>query len=263
MRRRVIGVVSGKGGVGKTTIALNLATSLAIRGFRTVLIDTNVGTSHLGISLGIKEPPVTLNQLLKTGGSQIVKAVEEYIENLYIIPSDIPSRPFTWKDLSKLVDVIRRIDTVIAPEFIILDAAPGIGVEARATIANSDELLFVSTPDAPAIADVVRIKEIATKKRHGYLGIVLNMVRGKRWEIKVEHVEKVTGLPVIQVVPFDKSVHKALAKTMPVVLAYPRSRASKAIHQLASRISGSEDVPYAVVAGITGWLKKLWLDLFS
>ncbi len=263
MKRHVIGVVSGKGGVGKTTVAMNLATSLAILGKRTVLIDTNVGTSHLGISLGMKEPPVTLNKLLKTGGTQIINAAEEYIENLYVIPSDIPSTSFTWKDLSKLNDVIRRIDTVIGPDYIILDSAPGIGVEARATISHSDELLFVATPDVPSVADIIRIKEMSSKKKKGYIGIVLNMVRGKGWEVKVEHIEKSTGLPVVQIVPFDKAVLKSLARTMPVVLAYPHARSSRAFRALASKISGSPDINYTVLSGFTGYLKRLWIDLFG
>ncbi len=263
MKRRVIGVVSGKGGVGKTTVALNLAASLAIQGKRVVLIDTNVGTSHLGISLGMKQPPITLNKLLSSGGSRVVEAAEEYIENMYVIPSDVPSTSFKWENLSKLGEVIRKIDTVISPDYIILDAAPGIGVEARATIVNSDELLFVATPDVPSVADVIRIKELAFKKKHAYVGIVLNMVRGKKWEVKVEHIERVTGLPVIQIIPFDKAVLKSLAKTLPVVVAYPHSKAGKAFRGLASKLSGEPMVSYTPVLGITGYLKRLWIDIFG
>ena len=84
---RVIGIVSGKGGVGKTTLASNLGIALSKFGRNVTLVDCNVTTSHLGFYFGLYDYPVTLNQVLK--GEASLESATYFSNGVKIIPASL------------------------------------------------------------------------------------------------------------------------------------------------------------------------------
>jgi cell division ATPase MinD len=234
---RVISVFSGKGGVGKTTVAVNLGAALARMKKNVTLIDCNLTASHLGLHLGIYNPRSTLNHVLREEHS-MEDALHDHFTGMKIVPASLSLKDMNGTDLTKLRNAINSI--AHKNDVIILDSAPGIGREAMASIGASNEVLYVTTPQVPAIMDIVRSHEVANELGVEPLGIVLNMVNKDKHDITRHEVEHLTGLPVIASIPYDKNIRKSLAMKMPVVSYNPGFDVSKNFLKLASEIMGEE-----------------------
>lgn len=237
---KIVSIISGKGGVGKTTLSINVSVALSkILGYKVLLIDANITTSHANLFLGIPDykTELTLNSLLKRS-YRVEKLFQHTFidENFFFLPSStFYSQKSDIKNLNKVTSKLKKYF-----DFIILDAAPGLGREAVSAIMASDEILFVTIPYVPAIIDLLRVKEVLEEIPKNVLGIVLNMVEKKSYELDVREIEKITSFPVISIVPFDKNVLKSLCLNTPVVLEYPNSKASKSFIKIAKYIADKE-----------------------
>ena len=235
--------------MGKTTLSINLAYALAKHlNKKTLLVDANITTSHLGVSLGIRNPPVTLNDLLKTNKKEA--NFVNLINNLDVLPSAISPLRLKGVDIAKISKVIKRLKN--GYEFILLDSAPGLGREAISVLKASEEVLFITNPLTPAALDIIRVSEICGKLGIVPIGLVLNMVRHKPYELSAMEIERFTNVPVIAEIPFDKVVLKSLALRKPFVEIFPNSKPSREVIKLASIITGE-----AVPETRTSWLDKI------
>jgi len=233
---RIIGVVSGKGGVGKTTVASNIGAILAKHHKKNVtLVDCNVTTSHLSLYLGMYYCPITLNKVLR-GENSIEESIHEHFSGMKIIPASLSLSDLEGIDITELRNSLKNIFN--KNDIIILDGSPGLGREAMSTIKASDELLYVTNPYIPFIMDVIRCEEAAKEIGVKSIGIVLNMVHKKKHEMTNHEIEELTKLPVISTIPFDTNVHKSLALKMPLALYKPKTAASKELFKLASYLIG-------------------------
>lgn len=243
---RVIGVISGKGGVGKTTLVANLGAILASQ-FKTnvTIIDCNITTAHLGLYLGMYYSPATLNKVL-TGELTIDNTIYEHFTGMKIIPASLSLKDLSGVDISGLKNTLKGLygKTDIA----ILDGAPGMGREATATIRASDEVIFVTTPFVPAVMDIIKLKKVVDELDIKINGIVLNMVKKEKYELSRDDVERLAEIPVISVIPEDKNVPKSLATKVPTVVLYPESPASKEFIALAARLIGEYQESYSFLS---------------
>ncbi len=250
---RVIGVISGKGGVGKTTLVVNLGAALAARGKKVIIIDCNITTSHLGSYLGMYYCPVTINQVLR-GDAEVADIIYDHHSGMKIIPASLRVEDIRGVEFSRLKEVVRKLgeDCII-----ILDAAPGLGREAAITMRASDEIIYISTPFVPSIIDVVKCKNMANEIGLKHIGLVLNMVTRESYELTKKDAENMSGLPVISTVPMDKNVHRSLAANLPVVQSAPGSKSSSAFKRLAAYLINEkyEETFLERLAGILGLRK--------
>jgi len=239
---RIIGILSGKGGVGKTTTVANLGTVLASYFKKKVIIvDCNITTSHLSLYLGMYYSPVTLNHVL-TGKAKIHEAIYDYhVPGLRVVPASLSLKDLRGVDVSRLSRIIKKLSS--EADIILLDGAPGIGREAIATMRASDEVLFIATPFVPSTMDIIKCHQVALEIGTKPLGIVLNMIGKERYELSVEEVGQLSELNVISSVPMDKNVLRSLALKTPVVLFDPASPASKSFYELAGKLIGEQYVP--------------------
>jgi cell division ATPase MinD len=252
---RIIGVVSGKGGVGKTTLVVNLGAVLASEYKKDVIVvDCNVTTSHLGMYLGMYYYPVSLNQVL-SGDVAIDKAMYDYsIAGLRIIPASLSLDDLKGVEVSELKKSIKSLFG--KADIILLDAAPGFGREALATIRASDEVLFVMTPFVPAMMDVIKCYQLANQYGTKPLGVVMNMVDEGRHELTNYEVEQLVELPIISRIPRDREVLRSLSAKLPAVDIRPKSRASREFSRLAAYLVGEEYRPPGILSGIFGRLRR-------
>jgi septum site-determining protein MinD len=234
---RIISVISGKGGVGKTTLVINLGAALASKFKKDVIIvDCNVTASHLGLYLGMYYYPVSLNHVL-SGEARIDKAIYNYsIPGLRIIPASLSLNDLKGVDVAELKKHIKELFGTA--DIILLDGAPGFGREVMAAIQASDEVLFITTPYVPTLIDTIKCFNAASDIGAKPLGIVLNMYDGRRHELLPGEIEQMVELPVISQIPRDKNVPRSLAAKIPVVEYSPRSKASREMLRLAAHLVG-------------------------
>ena len=233
---RIIGIVSGKGGVGKTTVGLNLGAALSQHFKKNVtIIDCNVTTSHLGLYLGMYYCPITLNKVLR-GEYTAEEALQTHHSGLKVIPASLSLSDLEGIDMTEIRNSIKSLFD--KNDIILLDGGPGLGREAVATLKASDEIMYVTNPYIPFAMDIVRNQEVVNDLGVKPLGIVLNMVHGKKYEMNSKEIEELTRLPIIAKIPFDKNVHQSLALKTPVVTYKPYTAASKELVKLASTITG-------------------------
>lgn len=231
-RGTAIGVFSAKGGVGKTTVVANLGSALArkLKG-RVCVVETNMTASNLGLHLNVLDPPVAIQDVV-FGRVKIDEAVTVLKSGLHVLPGSVA---FTDElgsiDLRGFVDQLRRKYTVI-----LLDSAPGFGLEVFAGLKACDELLVVCQPEIPAIAGTLQTFRAADRLRIPVLGVVLNRVAHKRHEIPLMEIKKTLGWPTILEVPEDGAIPESITKANPAVLESPESPAAMEFKKLADVI---------------------------
>jgi len=236
---RSIGFVSGKGGVGKTTLTANLSVAIADLGGTPAAVDTNVRASSLGFHLGFYEEfPTTLRDVCN-GTSRIGEAVFTHPhKSLKYIPAPMEDTRIRLNGIEDVFnDLKERYYIVLA------DLAPAFSDEALETIQALDEVIVVSTPTLPAIADAMRTIKTARENDTVVTGIVLNQVRGNDAEMGAAEVEESCDVPVLASIPYDDNVQQAETDGIPVVSRYPITSASRHIKQLAADLMDEDWEP--------------------
>lgn len=235
---RIIGVVSGKGGVGKTTTVINLSASLMEFGKDVIAIDADVKMSCLGLQLGMYYFPVTLNDVLKEKG-KIHEALYIHSSGLRIIPASLS---LTEVKLSRLKRILK--DPFLKDNIVFVDGPPGREKNTLCILKACPETLIVTTPDIPAITDAMKIISTCDRTKTKPIGIVVNMYRNRDSnQISIDEIESSSGLPVIGVIPEDKTVRKGIFRGIPAVVLNPYSSSSIAFKRIAASLVGEKYVP--------------------
>ncbi|MFH1506159.1 MAG: cell division ATPase MinD [archaeon] len=234
---RCIAVVSGKGGVGKTTTAINISTSMNKHGKRAVLVDSNVSAPNVGLHLGINNPKKTLNQAIRND-INIKDAIHKHSSGLKLIPASLSIDELKVIDIENFRNFIPEINKYA--DIVVLDAAAGLNSEALAVLESCDEVLVVTTPDLTSVTDALRTMKVAEFLEKPIIGVVLNMLRNDKFEMKQKAIEEILGYPVITKIPYHKHVKEAFRKKQPVVHSHPKSKVSKEYERLVSFILGEK-----------------------
>lgn len=235
---RLICLSSGKGGVGKTTVAANLGSALNEFGMETVLIDANLTNPSLGFHLGIPLYPETLHDVLK-GDVDITDATYLHNSGLKVVPAGLSVDDLKNTSPESLPDVL--LDLVGGPDFVLIDSAAGLGNEALHAIESSDELLVVTNPDLPSVTDALKTANIAEQAGTDITGVVLNRVKGSSSELESEEVESMIGYPVISSIPEDEDVQDSISLKKPLLHHKPKKNTSERFRKLAADIA---DIDY-------------------
>jgi cell division ATPase MinD, archaeal len=231
---RVISVVSGKGGVGKTTMTSNLGVALSKHGEDVVIIDGNFSGANIAQHFGMGFQDVSLNDVLE-GDAYITQAVAKHPEGVSVLPASILEFESEAENLKHSL-----IDFLGDKDYVLIDAAAGVGDEVEAAVEASDEVLLVSKPELPSLTNTLGAKELADQKDRDVIGLVLNEVRDENHEVEHEDITELVGEDVIGRVPDHEHVREAIALRNPVVSYKPDSRASHAIEDVAYKMRGEE-----------------------
>ena len=223
--------------ISNTTTVTNLGAALVKLGKEVIILDANVTTPNLSLHLGIPFYPVTLHDVLKKQ-APLDMAIYQHPSGLKIIPGSLSVDHITTTDLTKIEPTL--LNLLGQADIILIDAAAGLGGEARAAINVADEILIVTNPDIPAVTDALKTIKLAQNAGTKVLGVVLNRVKGYRHEMDIEEVETMLDVPVIAVVPEDISIPRSIATKSPAVISKPKSRAARAYKQLAASLTGEE-----------------------
>ncbi len=232
---RAYTIASGKGGTGKTTVTVNLGTALAHYSRETCIIDADTGMANLGLMLGLENAPVTLHEVL-AGKAAVKDAIYEGPRGLKVVPSGISLQGFQNAEPQRLKDVMR--DLISRCDFLLLDSPVGIGSDAVIPLAVADEVILVVNPEISSLVDALKIRILTEMVGGAVLGAVLNRTTMEDTELNRKKIEKVLGVPVIDVIPEDPNVRRASTFKVPVVVKYPASGASRAFWRIAAMLAG-------------------------
>ena len=233
---KIIAIISGKGGVGKTTTAINLGAALNKLNKEVIVVDVNLNTPNIGVHLGAPIVPVTFNHVLK-GKADIEEAIYEHSSGTKIIPSSLSVKELTTFNTKRIPIVLKKLKE--SADFILLDSAAGFSEEAIATIDACDEIIIVTNPEMPSVTDSLKAVKVAKDRGKEVKGIIVTRHVNKKYEMPLSSIKSMLETPIIGVVPEDKSVKEALTRRDAVVHTHPRSRASKKYNEIARKIAGS------------------------
>ncbi|MDP3992180.1 MAG: AAA family ATPase [Nanoarchaeota archaeon] len=231
---KTIGIVSLKGGVGKTSIVAALGGALSKLGKKVLLVDGNLSSPNLGLHLNLIDPAKTLHHVLNRT-AYVKDAIYSY-DNFDILPAsvfeNVEVNPLKLKD--HLKSVKKNYDVVV------LDSSPTLGEETLAVMLASDELLVVTTPDHPTMSTSLKAAKLAKQRGVPISGIILNKVHGENFELSMGDIESSLDIPVLATVPYDLNVLKALSIMEPSTAYKPGSEGSQEFMKLAASLMGEK-----------------------
>ncbi len=229
-----IAIASGKGGVGKTTIAANLGTALAKKGNKVILLDMDLAMPNLEILTGVKNPPVGLIDVLE-GRLDICDVGYLGPLGIKVIPPGIMLDGYSKVNTEKIKELLDVFP--LKANFVILDMPPGR--EAIEVLNSRIRAVLVVNPNKPAVLDALNMKILLEKKGVNILGIILNRAKRKD-EIWIDETESILEASVISVIPESNIVVDSLDREECFVVEAPKSEPSKEFMALAGELMGKD-----------------------
>jgi len=233
--KKIIVITSGKGGVGKTTTAINLGAAINYFGGDVLLIDANLTTPNIGIHLNSPDVPISLNHVLEKKAYPF-EAVYEHYSGIKIMPSSL-----SVKQLKKIKpQEIKKFkkDFLKLSDYIIMDSAAGLGAEALEVIKMADELILVTNPEMPAITDALKTIKLAEQMKKSISGVIVTRVRKNSSELQAETVKQMLEVPILGMVPEDNLIQESLNRKDAIVHTFPKSKPARAYKEIAAKMLG-------------------------
>jgi len=246
---RIIVINSGKGGVGKTTTAINLGACLNLMGKEVVVVDANLNTPNIGLHLGAPIVPVTLNHVLK-GKAEIWDAIYEHSSGTKIVPSSLSVKELTKFNTKKIPQIIKELGK--QSDYVVVDSAAGFGEEVMACLQSADEIIMVTNPEMPSVTDALKAVKVAREMKKEVRGVIVTRHVGAKYEMPLSSIKSMLETSIIGVIPEDKAVKEALTKRDAVVHTHPRSKVAKKYKEIAAKIAGEKYVEKSFLGKIFG-----------
>lgn len=227
--------ISGsKGGIGKTTTAINLALSLTNKGKSVILVDANFTSPNVGIYLGHPVTPKSIHEVL-SNKINIEEAMYVHRSGLKLIPGNISLSSLAEVNPGKLKNKVSSLKKDY--DFVIIDSAAGLGKESLSALEACDEALIVLNPELPSVTDALKSIRVAQELGKEISGIVVNKKREK-YSMSLLEIESMLESPIIGIIPEDEIIKKSQAERDVVVNLYPNSEASKSYDKISSYLIG-------------------------
>lgn len=221
-------MISQKGGVGKTSIAISLATAIRIKGSRTLLIDGDTSNPTVGLRLGMEDANIGYKELVTRGAKlDNVKAIHA-TSGLHVVLGTLHAKPFIVK--KSHINKLKKKIADASYDYVILDTSPGFYDEKDMNY--WDEAILVTTPDVPSITGVMRLDE-SFRKLKIKRSLVLNKIMGKRYELQKDEIEDACGEKIAAVIPYDEIANVSMAEKIPAYIINRNAPYSEAIARLA------------------------------
>ncbi len=248
-RAHITAITSGKGGVGKTVMAANLAAALAQRGERVLVLDADLGLANLDVVLNLY-PKITLHDVF-TGKADLSEAILPAPGGFSVLLAG--SGLVEYSRLTPEVrDQLQGVISKLAPRYgrILLDTGAGISDVVLYTVSLADEVVVVATPEPTSLTDAyATIKVLVAQQQRSRIKLIVNQasrlgegraIRGQLQQVVDRFVTDASGaapkLELMGEVPVDVSVREAVQRRQLLLQAFPGSAAGMALAGIAERL---------------------------
>jgi ATP-binding protein involved in chromosome partitioning len=246
--RNAIAIASGKGGVGKSTVAVNLAVVLAKSGARVGLLDADIYGPNIPTMMGVKHLPAA-------GGEKLIPAQSHGVKLMSIGFLVKPDQPLIWRG-PMLHSAIRQFLTDVEwgeLDYLVVDLPPGTG-DAGLSLAQAMPLsggLIVTLPQQVSLDDARRGLEMFRQMNVPIFGVVENMSYlelpdGTRMDVfgsgGGEKLAKESGVPFIGTIPLDPAVREGGDQGVPITVSNPDSPVAQALNAIALDVAAKVSV---------------------
>ncbi|NLL00575.1 MAG: MinD/ParA family protein [Clostridiales bacterium] len=265
---RVITVTSGKGGVGKSSISVNLAIALSRLGKRVVVLDADFGLANVEVMLGVR-PTYNLADLMFRGKS-LSDIITKGPENIGFISCGSGIQELTSLSKDQIIYLIRKlVELDQTVDIVIIDTGAGISDSVLEFITASSEILLVVSPEPTSITDAYALLKTLNRKtdfsiEDNAIKVITNRITpdedGEDIYNKLSTV--VTRFLKLKLeyfgqIPLDSSVSRAVMRQRPAICEYPNSNFAKRITSFAKRLCDTEPEINQEKRGIAQLFSKL------
>ena len=236
-KARIIGILSGKGGVGKSVTSVNLSAVLTQMGKTNLLVDGDLSNPSIGLHLGLSYNSVGLNECL-TGKHNVADAIVIQPQTgMRILPASL--KYARESSLKKLNSVLTQLD---AYDIVIIDSPPGLTEDAWQIMNVCDEIYLITTPDIPSVTSAAKTATLGKSSGAKLKGVIVNRVTRASYELTSREIASMVEVPVVGEIPEDYAVPASIASRTPLVLYKPQSPAAKRFYQMARAIAGQQEM---------------------
>jgi len=263
---RVVAVTSGKGGVGKTNVSVNLAVALATGGSRVLLLDADLGLANVDVLLGL-HPLCNLSHVIR-GERSLDEVLVEGPAGVRIVPASSGVKAMAELSAAEHAGVIRAFSELgFNPDVLLIDTAAGISDSVVTFTTAAHEAIVVVCDEPASITDAYAMIKLLNRD-HGVhrFRILANMVRTAQEGVDLfRKLSKVSDrfldvtLDYTGSVPHDEYLRKAIQKQRAVVDAYPRSRAALAFTKIAQKLL-HWPLPQSARGSIEFFVERLFIN---
>lgn len=260
-------VTSGKGGVGKTTTSAAIATGLALRGLKTVVVDFDVGLRNLDLIMGCERRVVYdfVNVINGEGNLNQALIRDKRVEDLFILPAS-QTRDKDALTKEGVIEVMTELKERF--EYVVCDSPAGIEHGAVMAMYFADEAIIVTNPEVSSVRDSDRIIGMLSSKTYRAIEgktpikehLLITRYAPKRVStgdmLSADDVQEILAIPMLGIIPESPSVLQASNSGVPITLD-DKSDAGQAYLDVVARFLG-EDRPLRFIDNKKGFLTRLF-----
>ena len=267
-KAKIITVASGKGGVGKTNVTMNMALELAKQGKRVVILDADLGLSNVEVLFGII-PSYTLSDML-FGGKSLMDILTPGPFGIYFISSGSGVQDLVQLspiELQNCIVQLQPLDQVA--DIIFIDTGAGVSQTVIQFIQASDDTIVVTTPEPTSITDAYALiktlkNNVSSQDRFPNIQLLINRVdtqeEGEEVFLKIQRASEKflnTTIHNLGYIPYDVKMIQAVKLQKTLCIAYPQSSAAQAFYSIACKMLNIKEEKIQPT-GLGGFMKKIF-----
>ncbi|WP_187393411.1 MinD/ParA family protein [Bacillus sp. E214] len=244
---KVIAVVSGKGGVGKSNFSLNFSIGLSKQNKKVLIIDIDVEMGNINILIGQTGRYTIANHFNE--GIPLRMAISAGPEGIHYIPGGTGLTNFFKMDQKQFAHFSHQFQSILEEyDFIILDMGAGISEQSLQFIVSANELIYITTPEPTAITDAYSIMKYLVSRTDAPFYLLCNRASSRKEGNEV--ILRLTRaaqqflhkeILALGILPDDKTVQKAVIRQIPFILLNSRAPSSEALNKIIAQYMGSVD----------------------